>query len=369
MSKKDFLAILFLLVSFFAFIFFKHKGSLSYSFDAKLIDRYLRSQDIEDIDDEIKDRIFVSDSDIYISAGYLYSKGNEPTKYNFQHPPLIKYLYGFSIQLFNNPYYTQILLGGLFITLTYILGVKVFDNRLMGLLGSLFMFVDPVFSGMFTEALLDLGQATFSLLYVASVLFYPASFIFQGVSLGLFAASKFWSTTLFFIAALYGYKFLSKKERVNIKTFLLSLIVAVITFSLTYTKSFVDRGGLFNILFFEGRVLKFMLDHNAATNLGGPAFLFLTGILQDWWKGNVSRVMDWTILWPIAFINSIYQVIKIRKINLKFFVFLLPIAYLLYLSPQVPFSRYFIIILPYFYLGLAYSILKVSEEALLLFRR
>lgn len=238
MAKKDFLAISLLLTAFVSFILAKHKSSLSYSFDQELVNRYFRSQDIEDTKDEIKDRIFLSDSDLYIASGYLYSQGSDPTKYNFQHPPFIKYLYGYSIKLFNNPFVVQIFLGAIFVTLTYFLGMKTFKNRLVSVFGTALLFLDPVFSGVFNEALLDLGQASFSLLYVISVLFYPASFIFQGIALGLFASSKFWSTALFFIAILYGYKFLNKKEAVNFKTLFLSFVFAFITFSLLTSKVF-----------------------------------------------------------------------------------------------------------------------------------
>jgi hypothetical protein len=361
-AKKDLLLIFLLLTVFVSFILVKHKSSLSYSFDQGLVDKYLRSQDIEDTKDEIKDRIFLSDSDLYIASGYLYSRGNDPTKYNFQHPPLIKYLYGYSIRLFNNPFIVQMFLGAILVTLTYFLGMKTFKNRLVSVLGTAFLFLDPVFSSMFGEALLDLGQASFSLLYVISVLFYPTSFIFQGATLGLFASSKFWSTSLFFIAILYGYKLLNKKETVSFKALFLSFVFAFITFSLTYLKSFIENGGLFNIVFFQGKVLKFMIDHNSAVLVGGPAILFLTGYFSNWWRDGISRVGQWTILWPISFVNSLYQMIKIRKIKLEFLFFFLPVAYLLYISGQVPFPRYFIIILPYFYLGLAYSLIQAFKN-------
>ncbi len=77
----------------------------TYRFDPVLINSYLQSQDIPH---EVDQRVFLSDGEIHIAAGYLYAKGADPTVYNFQHPPLLKYLYGLSILVFHNPYFVQL---------------------------------------------------------------------------------------------------------------------------------------------------------------------------------------------------------------------------------------------------------------------
>lgn len=362
MKRFDILAVIFLLITFIGYLFLFHKETLTYTFDETLIERYFRSQDIEDIEDKIENRIFLSDSELYISAGYLYAKGADPADFNFQHPPFVKYLFGFSTALLGNPFFVQIVFAGAYLVLTYILGVKVFNSRLVALVASSLLLFDPVFSGMLSEALLDLGQAAFSLAYVAVSLFAPASFILHGVVLGLFAASKFWTATLFFIAILLLYKLISKKEKIYIKGILISFAVAFLVFSLTYLRTFIENEGVFNIVFWQAKTLKFMLDHNAAKVVGGPAILFLSGHFSDWWGENLTRITDWSILWPIAFLNSFYLTVKSKKIDGKFVVYLLPILYLLYLSAQVPFSRYFIVVLPYFYLGLGVTLEKLSRR-------
>ncbi|MCX6704909.1 MAG: hypothetical protein NT162_01050, partial [Candidatus Woesebacteria bacterium] len=133
---------------FIGFIFLKHRDIFKYKFDFNLVSEYLRSQDIEDRDDVIKNRIFLSDSNLYIASGYLYAKGEDPTKYDFQVPPLIKYLFGFSSLIFGNPFYVQIVFGLVLLWLTYFLGTKLFKNQTVAMIGTGLLLIDPVFNGM-----------------------------------------------------------------------------------------------------------------------------------------------------------------------------------------------------------------------------
>jgi hypothetical protein len=221
--------------------------------------------------------------------------------------------------------------------------------------------MDPIFRGMMNETLLDLGQAVFALGYIVLALFSPGSFILQGIILGLFAASKFWSTAIIFAILVWAYKFF-RKDKLDYKKILYSFLIAFTVFSLTYLKSFIDNGGMFNIFAFEGRVLKFMLSHNSAEHLGGPIILFVTGYFAPWWQDGVVKAGDWIILWPIGLIASIIVATR-TKINKKlFFICLLPIIYLLSGSSQVPFTRYFVIILPFIYLGLTEFLKKIIER-------
>ena len=183
MKIKDY-RYLFFLVSLYliVLIIFKHKV-FTYKFDPSLIERYLCSQDIP-YEPPCK-RIFLSDSDLYMASGYLYAKGSDPTSYDFQVPPLIKYLFGYSILIFNNPYIVQIGLGILFLYLTYLLGLKSFKTSEISLLACLFLILDPLFLNLTANTLLDLGQGVLLLLYFISVVFYKKRLVARGVFLGL----------------------------------------------------------------------------------------------------------------------------------------------------------------------------------------
>jgi len=337
---------------FAALLLFKHPQIFKYNFDTNLVSDYLRSQDIEDPKGLIKDRIFISDSDIYLASGYLYAKGASPTSYNFQHPPLVKYLYGFSTLLSNNPYWIQILFGLGFLLLTYFLASKVIKNKWLTMIPPGLLLLDPLFGTMMKGGYLDLGQAFFALLFVILAIYYPNKYILSGLVLGFFAASKFWSTAVIFVILTYAYKLFIKKEKVNIRKTIISFIVAFLTFSLTYIKAFVDSNWTFNIFSFLATDLKFMLSHNSAGQLGGSIILFITGFFSPWWKEGFEKAGDWSFLWPIGLVSSIILAIRSKLKNTESFFLLLPTVYLLLISTGVPFTRYFLIILPFIYIGL-----------------
>lgn len=340
-------------VSFFVYLFFFHPQIFRYKIPTTLVHDYLRSQDIEDPKGLIHDRIYLSDSDIYIGSGYLYATGSDPSSLNL-HPPLIKYLFGFSTFLTGNPFLVQILFGLGLLMLTYFLGTKLFRSPLAALGAVFFMMLDPVFAGMMDWALLDLGQAFFALGYLVSLFFFPGSWVLSGVALGLFASSKFWTTAVIFTVLVYAYKFIIRKEKPNFRGIGLSFLMGLTVFSLTYIVSFVNAGGMFNILEYQGRVLRFMLTHNSAASIGGPIILFLTGNFIPWWgTGGILRAPDWSLLWPMGLVSGIILSVRTKLGDLKAFFYLVPCAYLLLSITQVPFTRYFIIILPFIYLSFA----------------
>lgn len=346
--------LLLVLTVFGLFLFTRHKEALFFRFDPGIKSLYLRSQDIEDREDKIKDRIFLSDGDVYLGAGYLYVLGEDPTAYNFWHPPLVKYLFGFSSVLFGNPFIIQIFLALMFVVLTFFLGFRVTGSVFTAFLAAVFLILDPVFNEVVSQTLLDMGQAAFSLVYFISVVFYPQAFILQGIALGLFASSKFWSTALFFAVVLWGTKAFILREKINYKKVFLSFFVAFLVFCATYAVSFFNAGGLFNIFFWQGKSLMVMLNHSAGSLLGGTFVVFVSGLFKQWWwEGQWARTENWSLLWPVSLLILLGGFLSGKRDKKVFFVYLLPVAYMLYISAQVPFTRYFLVILPYLYLVLA----------------
>ena len=358
MDKKDWLIVLLITIFYLTLLFFLKNKVFTYKFDINLIERYLRSQDIPH---EVKGRVFLSDEEIHIAAAYLYLSGYEPTKFNFQHPPLIKYFYGLFILLFKNPYFAQILLGIGYLVLTYYLGRKIFKNKLIPTTACILMVTDPLFLDISSQALLDLGQSFFSLFYLICFLFFPKNFILQGISLGLFASSKFWAPVLFFIIFLFIYRYL--KKEVKLKTFLLSFLVAFFIFSLTYIKTFIEQKGEFNIIFYQLKILKYWLNHSTSSIPGSSSILLLTGYFREWWnKKEIIRSNIWSPLWPLSFIVSFIETIKNKKTNHKIIIFLIPLLYIFYTGLQAPFPRYFLIILPYLYLSLSEILFRILKN-------
>src|SRR3989344_1975936 len=106
MTKKDFLT-LFGIITIYLIILFSFKHNIfTYSFNSDLIKSYFCSQDIPY--EPYCPRVWLSDEELHIAAGYLYATGSDPAEIDFQHMPLLAYLYGYSILIFNNPYFIEI---------------------------------------------------------------------------------------------------------------------------------------------------------------------------------------------------------------------------------------------------------------------
>jgi hypothetical protein len=326
--KVNNLTFLFLLTTFFLFFILLNSQKFFSKFDKNVVDRYLRSQDIEDIQDKIKDRIFVSDEEIYIASGYLYAGGSKSTEYNFQHPPLVKYMFGFSSKYFGLPLLPNIFFGIVLLFEVYFLGSLVFKNKLIGFIGSVLLLIDPVFKEVTTYALLDLGQMVFILGFIIATLYFQKKLILQGILLGLASASKFYSPLVIFLGIIYLYKIATKQFK--FKNELVAVLAAFFTFSLSYVKNWP-----INIFFEQAKIVKFMLTHNHAVEWGGVVKLFFGGYF----------------LWPILFFVNLYQILKTNYVEREFLIYLLPLIYILIMCFQIPFTRYFILILPTLYLG------------------
>lgn len=348
---KHTIAILSLVVLYLIILSQSHKEIFYYKFNDELISRYLLSQDIPH---EVPGkRLFLSDSEIHIASGYLYALGNNPTTFNFQHPPFIKYLYGFSILLFKNPFIIQIIFGIALLLLTYMTSLLIFNSFFSALLASLLFLIDPLFIDISSQALLDLGQAVFILLFFYLILKKKTAKSFlPGILLGILFASKFWIGSLFFVFIFDIYFILRKK--LDLKDVVVHFLIASITFCIVYFKTFLDAKGFFNIIFFELKTVKYWLHHSTASIFGSSLFLFLTGNFKSWW-GNKTVIKSgvWSPLWPIVFVFTSSRLVKLlieKKFDKEFLVALIPIAYLVYLGVQAPFDRYFILILPFFYI-------------------
>ena len=330
-----------------------------------LLESYLRSQDIVH---DVENRVHISDSHIYYASGVLYALGADPTVYNFQHPPLVKYLFGFSGIIFNSPFYIQLLFAIAIPVLIYLTGVKL-GKKLPGALASLLVFIDPLFIQLQSELLLDLGLAAFVMTFLYVCLFYPKQLTLQGILLAAAAATKFWSTAVFVGLLTWVFLF-TVMNKLSAKDFTKTAFISAITFCAVYLRSFTLQGLHFNIVFWQAKMLKFLLHHDSSEQLGGAIVLFLTGTYKSWWSGNQLLVSDtWSVLWPITLIIVLIYLVTRRKFDTISFYGWLGIIYLVFISKGVPFARYFIVSLPIMYLSAVIAVSDLLARFYRLYRR
>jgi len=346
---KNWSILIFIILLYLLKLYFVNPEIFTYRFNKNSINQYFCSQDIPR---EVPcKRVFLSDGDLHIAAGYLYVNGYDPSQYHFQHAPLIKYLYGLIILLFNNPYYLEIMFVILYLIISYILIWKVYESHAIAILTCLFMSLGPLLRTLSGDASFDVGQAVFMLTYGILVLYKPKNFLLQGLFLGLFASAKFWGAVPFFIIVFNGYNLL--KRQFSFKLFVLQLLIAFLVFTSTYTVTFINTRGNFNLILFQFKVLKYWLDHSTASLPFSSLILFLSGYYKSWWDTQeITKGEVWNILWPLSFIISFLKIrsdIVNKQVTKKTLFAFIPVAYLFYLSPQTPYVRYFILILPFFY--------------------
>ncbi len=181
-------------------------------------------------------------------------------------------------------------------------------------------------------ALLDLGQMVFILGFIITTFYYKKHWVGQGVLLGLAMASKFYSPVIIFLGIIYLYKMFTKQFELRKEVSM--LFVTLVTFALTYTVSLIK--GDFNLIFNQAKIIKFMLDHNRAVEWGGVLSMFFGGYF----------------LWPILFFVNLYYLFRFRLSDVRILTYILPNIYFILMCFQLPFTRYFILILPFLYLSI-----------------
>ncbi len=350
MKLKGIALFIIILTVYLVNLFLQKKYVFSYRFNQKLIGRYLCSQDIP-YEPPCK-RLFISDGDLLMTVGYLYARGASPTDFHFQHMPLIKYLYGYSILLFNNPYWLEIGFGIGYLLLIYLLATKITKSLALAFISTLLAALDPLLIMVSGDISLDLGQAFFMLAYLYLSWFYPEQILLTGLILGCFATAKFWGAVPFFFLITNGY--LLYKKKLNLKKLALQLIIAFMVFNLVYLKTYLNTGGKFNLLFFQLKTLKYWFTHSTTTLPFSSVILFLTNYYKSWWGNNeIIKGESWSGMWPLMFIVALWLIItKVRQkqYDRLFIVAVIPVLYLFYLGAQAPFLRYFILVLPFFYI-------------------
>lgn len=352
-KKSGYLALIALTI----IVFFLNTGGIKPTVTPATLEEYLRSQDI---DFDVKPRIHISDSQIYSVSGFLYALGSPPSAYNFQHPPLIKYSFGLSEVLLGSAMWSQLIFSVLIILLTYHLGVKTFSVA-AGFLASILLLFDPLYTELSKFTLLDMGHTVFALSFIIARIYYSKSLtgsVISGILFAFFAMSKFWTPAIIILLLTESYR-INRYKRLLIKDSLILLGTAFVISNFTYVVDYIKTPG-FNIFFWQAKILKFMLHHDTATTPGATVILFLTGNLTAWWNGELVRD-SWSIAWPLTLLSAVFLIFQIRKLNTKSFIAIIPIFFIATTITQAPFSRYFIVVLPFLYLCFSQFLFQVIK--------
>lgn len=251
----------------------------------------------------------VSDSFLYSYVGYKYSNGENPSLLNPEHPPLAKYVIGYSIHMFGNEHYIGIAIALSILLLVAIISFQIHGSFLAAsfalFLTSLFpLFMDQVVHG----PQLELYQLFFFLLVIHMLLMWMKKkkivfCIFAGLFFGMLLSTK---TVLPFFLLFSVWIILSFLKQW--KVVLIVIGIGIITFIATYYRYFVLGGTIRSFLGVQKYiVLYYGNSHIPLLEFAGNYLrLIFTGSWKFWdTLRTVSFYSEWNILWPLIFITGI----------------------------------------------------------------
>jgi len=305
----------------------------------------------------------MGDGDIYTYAGIRYIQGENPVAINFEHPPLIKYLFGLSYFLVGFPAGINMLFLLLAAFCFWQLSSSMFDRHKWRNASFLVFLFHPFIISYFTQTMLDFGTMALSLLVLAAYqkFFFSKSKYHLGLFIlasGLFLSAKYPLPLNFtLIVSLLLWLFIKKKLSLINLVISASLIIGV--YLTTYTVFLLKNPSIIDFLKFEwSRWLWY--QGKISSSWGGIIEVILFGKRPVVWDmcPPYALIPGWHLGVPILFLCYAASFIyfgKILKHNLfPYFVYLMITLVFLYfgadsdrfLVPLVPgwvlFGCYFI---------------------------
>lgn len=301
----------------------------------------------------------ISDSELYVYAGYAYWQGDDPTTINFEHPPLAKYAYGLFYQLFGNPYYFNIPLYLGILLLFWQLSGIVLEKKWLRLTALIVLGSLSLIQVHMRYALLDLPLLFSYLLFFYGLLgsFKPAAKgLLLGLGLGIALTVKY---PFPMVLLLLG--FLAVDCHKN--KYWLSAVIGMLTAGVIYLASYVQyfRFGhdLRDWLAFEKYRINWFMGKVDASRFLILQTLF-TGSFKTWWDEQTQETTaHWSLLWPTMFIGAVFGWLK-GVSNKNYHIFVLIgfslLQLLVYGVGAAASDRFFITLLPFWILGSCYLI-------------
>lgn len=295
----------------------------------------------------------LSDSDLYLVEGhFLVGENYDLEKLTPGHPPLGKYLIGFSWKYLGNPYILQFISFALVLLLLSLLAGT-------PLLGLIFSF-EPLFLEQLSLTLLDVHFLVFIL---SSLLFFTRFIKEKSVkkqnflvtlswlSLGLAMATKFFPVTLPLIGA-YILLILLRGDFPRFLRLTLTFPLIGLGFVLGHFSYFFYHPSLLSF----ARFTRYQINWWAGSPQTAPLAIFKVVFLNrwpTWWGEGTIPAPGWWWGWPVL---TALSFLSFRTWKTKPFYLYLLISFL-FLSVQAIFPRHLLPVLPIIYL-LSYDTIR-----------
>jgi len=351
--KKNWLSLLFcavFILQIFQIIFFQ-KALIFRKYDISYWkDRFFHSQWVLPLS-----KRSIGDDGLYSYIGYTLIKDGKLDGYNVEAPPLAKYFYGYSIEVFDNPLFVSFGFGIGVLLFLFFIGKKVLKSSWASFYFVVLIFLDKLFFSQLSETLLDVPQLFFLLVnfyfFLVSLERKEKIFpILSGISLGFFAVTKIpLFVPLVFLMEVF---ILFHKKKFNGILFYVSFFVLGIL--VCYVPYFIAGHSLVDFLKLEKYVVSFYLKSKLQPNILSVWKTIFLGTIPNIGGGGYTKILEWSVILPITFLSTLIFFIKhysrkhVFGIQDSLGIFIL-LSLVLFM--KIPFSpRYIIIILPVFYL-------------------
>ena len=304
----------------------------------------------------------IGDDGLFSYVGYTMANGADPSKNNPETQPVGKYLIGFSILFFRNPIFYSLIMGVISLLAFYFLAKKLFKNSLVPIFAALVLFLDPLFFSQFWNSWVDIAQLFFLLVNILFLAYLSLKnkhnnlySVICGLSLGFFVQSKLpvLLPIIFILELLYFFK------NKFIKSYLFYLFGFALGILIPYAQYFLLGHSLIDFIKLQKYILIFYKKSQIVTHVGAIWQTLILGIFPNISSVGVTKVMEWSILWPTSLGISTYAFFDIFKNKNKYLWKSLGIFTLLGLLifgflPSYP--RYLLLIIPFLYLLVAYVV-------------
>lgn len=309
----------------------------------------------------------MGDAELYQVSGYSLASGGDAFQINPETPPLIKYMYGFSLLKTSNPYFVSLAFYFLSIISFGCLSLLAFPkNHQTRFLAVLLFLLNPLFFSQIGQVGLDLPQMCFLILHCVFLflaiqqnktkraIFYLVSATF----LGAFAGTKIG----FFLPVILGVDAWILFRSKQLKWSMLLILGCVLTYVLSYFPYFLQGHTLVDWFIAQKWIVHFYL---ASHIMFWPGMIFpslLVGYFFHWTNG-LTPIKEWTIVWPLSLgVFSTFltrNLSQLHKAGLKnqdlFWQYMLLLtAGLLFSCAIIPFwPRYLMLVMPFLLLLVA----------------
>ena len=305
-------------------------------------------------------------------AGGAFVRGVNPILIVHEHPPLGRYIIGLSTILFDNA--KTLILPSLATSVfgIFLIGKIILKKTLFALIPLVIFVNEPLFVSKLTIApLLEPIQLPF--------IIFSLYFFIRGIegkkSLPWFMATSFMvgaviSIRFFILGAalfisMFIYMILRKKLDKKAVQFVVSLPLSLIPLFASYTKTIIDGYSLLQIL----GVQKYIFAYHHSKNIDFFSFwdLLLFNRWHTWWGDRrILHEVHWIIIWPIvtfltytSLVLMLFKKMKVSESRKALFIWI--IVYSLLLSTGTSTTRYFLPLLPFFYILAVDLLLKIYE--------